>query len=39
MVSVFAFFGVAPQYQHRVLFWGIIGAIAMRGVMIASAPR
>ena len=35
MVSVFAFFGVAPQYQHRVLFWGIIGAIAMRGVMIA----
>jgi tellurite resistance protein TerC len=35
MVSVFAFFGVAPQYQHRVLFWGIIGAILMRGIMIA----
>ena len=35
MVSGFAFFGVAPQYQHRVLFWGIIGAIVMRGVMIA----
>ena len=35
MVAVFAFFGVAPQYQHRVLFWGIIGAIVMRGVMIA----
>ncbi len=34
MVSVFAFFGVAPQYQHRVLFWGIIGAIVLRGVMI-----
>jgi tellurite resistance protein TerC len=35
MVSVFAFFGVAPQYQHRVLFWGILGAIVLRGVMIA----
>lgn len=35
MVTVFAFFGVAPRYQHRVLFWGILGAIVLRGVMIA----
>ena len=24
------------QYQHRVLFWGILGALLMRGVMIAA---
>ena len=35
MVTVFTFFGVAPQYQHRVLFWGILGAMLLRGVMIA----
>ena len=35
MVTVFAFFGVAPRYQHRVLFWGILGAMLLRGVMIA----
>jgi tellurite resistance protein TerC len=35
MVAVFAFFGVAPRYQHRVLFWGVLGAIVLRGVMIA----
>jgi tellurite resistance protein TerC len=26
---------VPPQYQHRVLFWGILGALIMRGVLIA----
>lgn len=31
---VFRFFNVPLQYQHRVLFWGIIGAIVMRGIMI-----
>lgn len=31
---IFQFFGVPRQYQHRVLFWGIIGALLMRGVMI-----
>ncbi len=35
MVVVFAFFGVAPRYQHRVLFWGILGAMLLRGLMIA----
>jgi tellurite resistance protein TerC len=33
-VLIFARFGVPPQYQHRVLFWGILGALAMRGAMI-----
>ena len=31
---IFTYFRVAPQYQHRVLFWGILGALVMRGVMI-----
>ena len=31
---IFAFFAVPAKYQHRVLFWGIIGALVMRGVMI-----
>jgi len=31
---IFAFFRVPAQYQHRVLFWGILGAVAMRGVFI-----
>jgi len=33
---VFTYFRVPPQYQHRVLFWGILGALIMRGVMIAA---
>ncbi|MBL8746013.1 MAG: TerC family protein [Phycisphaerae bacterium] len=32
---VFAYFQVPRKYQHRVLFWGVLGAIVMRGVMIA----
>lgn len=31
---VFSFFAIPNKYQHRVLFWGIIGALVMRGVMI-----
>lgn len=31
---IFAYFRVPLQYQHRVLFWGILGALVMRGVMI-----
>lgn len=27
-------FRVPPQYQHRVLFWGVLGAVVMRGVLI-----
>jgi len=31
---VFSFFRVPAQYQHRVLFWGILGALVLRGLMI-----
>jgi tellurite resistance protein TerC len=31
---IFAYFRVPAEYQHRVLFWGIIGALVMRGAMI-----
>jgi tellurite resistance protein TerC len=34
MALIFAYFRVPSQYQHRVLFWGILGALVMRGVMI-----
>jgi len=30
----FSFFAIPSKYQHRVLFWGIIGALLMRGLMI-----
>lgn len=33
---IFSYFGVPLRSQHRVLFWGIMGAIVMRGVMIAA---
>jgi tellurite resistance protein TerC len=32
---IFNWFGVPRVLQHRVLFWGILGALAMRGLMIA----
>ena len=32
---IFTYFRVPSQHQHRVLFWGILGALIMRGVMIA----
>ncbi len=32
---IFSSFGVPALYQHRVLFWGILGALVMRGAMIA----
>jgi tellurite resistance protein TerC len=38
-VLVFAAFAVPPQYRHRVLFWGIIGALVMRGTMIAVGAQ
>jgi TerC family integral membrane protein len=34
IVLIFAYFRVPPQYQHRVLYWGILGALIMRGMMI-----
>jgi tellurite resistance protein TerC len=34
MVLIFQYFGVPRKYQHRVLFWGIVGALIMRGIFI-----
>lgn len=34
MAMIFASFRVPLKYQHRVLFWGILGALVMRGIMI-----
>ena len=33
---IFGFMGVQPQFQHRVLFWGIVGALVMRAAFIAA---
>ena len=34
IAMIFQYLRVPPQYQHRVLFWGILGALVMRGGMI-----
>jgi TerC family integral membrane protein len=39
IVMIFTFFAVPPLYQHRVLFWGILGALVLRGVMIALGAK
>ncbi len=31
---IFSFFAIPREYQHRVLFWGILGVILLRGIMI-----
>jgi len=33
-ILIFTFFSVKPQYQHKILFWGILGALIMRGIFI-----
>jgi len=33
-ILIFSFFAVPAAYQHRVLFWGILGALIMRGILI-----
>jgi tellurite resistance protein TerC len=33
---IFGYFHVPAEHQHRVLFWGILGALVMRGLMIAA---
>ncbi|MDQ3674121.1 MAG: TerC family protein [Gemmatimonadota bacterium] len=35
-VLIFSYFNVPEKYQHRVLFWGIIGALVLRGIMIVA---
>ena len=36
IAMIFAYFGVPAAYQHRVLFWGILGAVILRGIMIVG---
>jgi tellurite resistance protein TerC len=36
MAMLFSFLRVPQQFQHRVLFWGILGALVMRGIMIVA---
>lgn len=35
-ILIFGYFKIAPTLQHRVLFWGILGALVMRGAMIGA---
>jgi tellurite resistance protein TerC len=35
-VLIFSYFKVPEEYQHRVLFWGILSALVMRGAMIGA---
>jgi tellurite resistance protein TerC len=39
IAMIFGFFAVPPLYQHRVLFWGILGALLLRGVMIGVGAK
>ncbi|MDX2130651.1 MAG: TerC family protein [Planctomycetota bacterium] len=34
IAMIFSYFAIPARYQHRVLFWGILGALVMRGIMI-----
>jgi tellurite resistance protein TerC len=36
---LFSYFSVPPRYQHKVLFWGILGALVMRASMIAVGAK
>ena len=36
ILLIFSYFRIPDKYQHRVLFWGILGALIMRGAMIAA---
>ncbi|HUU98707.1 MAG TPA: TerC/Alx family metal homeostasis membrane protein [Phycisphaerae bacterium] len=33
---IFSYFSIPAMHQHRVLYWGILGALVMRGIMIAA---
>ena len=39
IAMLFEYFAIPKTYQHRVLFWGILGALAMRGGMIAIGAQ
>ena len=33
-ILIFSYFSIKPHYQHKILFWGILGALIMRGIFI-----
>jgi tellurite resistance protein TerC len=33
-ILIFTYFQVKPEYQHKILFWGIVGAMVMRAIFI-----
>jgi integral membrane protein, TerC family len=33
-ILIFSYFAVNDQYQHKILFWGILGALILRGIFI-----
>lgn len=33
-IMIFGYFNIKPEYQHRILFWGIMGALVMRAAFI-----
>jgi tellurite resistance protein TerC len=35
-ILIFSYFAVNKQYQHKILFWGILGALIMRGLFIVT---
>lgn len=35
-ILIFGFFKIKPEFQHRILFWGIIGAVVMRAIFIVA---
>ncbi|WP_127957375.1 TerC/Alx family metal homeostasis membrane protein [Serratia microhaemolytica] len=35
MMAIFSWFSVPDQYRHRILYWGVIGAIVFRGIFVA----
>lgn len=35
MMAIFSWFAVPDRYRHRVLYWGVIGAIVFRGIFVA----
>ncbi|MDO6963836.1 TerC family protein [Rhizobium alvei] len=36
IAMIFSYFAIPREYQHRVLLWGILGVIVLRGIMIAA---
>ncbi len=39
IAMIFGFLAVPPIYQHRVLFWGVLGALVLRAIMIAVGAK